>query len=136
MFLEFKHIEDSEMFSGLHISLIMVFADFANYAWEKHKWRVQVTDTISTPAEDASLGRVSKSHQRKIALDIRTKDVDIWILQDCIDYIHNKPELDKYKYLSFSGERRFAYIHNSGAGEHMHFAINSKYGEIKPPESL
>jgi len=125
--IKFKHEIDRKMFGELNVFLLMVFTDFAVYAKEKHDWDIVVTDTISTLQEDINIGRKSDSHRLGISLDFRTRDVDTWVLQDCVDYIENKPEYEKYKYLSFSGKKRFIYLHDSGHGHHGHFQIHKKY---------
>ena len=56
------------------------------------------------------------------------------IVADLVDYINSKKEYRKYRYQSFSGESRLAYVHGKGSNEHIHLAIHSKYSlpENKP----
>ena len=125
--IKFKHEEDKEMFTLLHPLLVMIFADMAYYAQSRHNIDLVVTDTISTLEEDKALNRVSSSHRRKIALDIRTANIDAFIVSDIIEYINKKSEYNKYKYVSLSGVRRLAYYH-VGSAEHIHLAIHSQFG--------
>jgi hypothetical protein len=125
--IKFKKEEDKLMFTQLHPILIMIFADMAYYAQSKHNIDLVVTDTISTLEDDKKLGRKSSAHRRSIALDIRTKNLDPFIVAEIIDYVNKKPEYDEYKYVSWSGARRLAYYH-VGTNEHIHLAIHSTYG--------
>ena len=104
----------------------MIFTDLYSYALEKHGVKLTVTDTISNKVRDKLLGRKSASHREKRAIDIRTRDLDAYVLQDLIEYINNKPEYKKYHYLSKSGAKRLAYYHNH-KGEHIHLAIHAMY---------
>lgn len=124
--LKFKSKKDREMFTMLHPVLIMIYADLFWYAKSKHGIELVVTDTISTEYRDKKLGRVSSSHRDKRALDIRTKDLSAFVVNDLLDYINNKPEYDQYKYVSNSGQRRLAYYH-VGSAEHLHLAIHKKF---------
>lgn len=124
--IDFKNKEDMKLFSMLHPALIMIFTDMYNYAYEKHRVRLVVTQTITTKKQDDKLGRVSASHREHRAIDIRTRDIDVYLLHDIIDYINQKPEYEKYKYVSRSGHKRLAYYH-IGTAEHIHLAIHSKF---------
>lgn len=117
-----------ELFFKLHPALMLIICDINNYAWEKHNVELTLTDTISTHAEDLVLGRVSASHRKRIAADIRTNDLSIFVVQDIINYINSKPEYEKYHYLSYSGSKRLAYLHDNSNGEHIHLALNAKFG--------
>jgi len=105
----------------------MIFADMNNFAFSNFGKELTITSTISTPREDKKLGRKSLSHQRKLAIDIRTKDVSAFDLQELLEYINNKEEYKQYHYLSNSGEHRLAFFHNDNSGEHIHLAIHAKY---------
>lgn len=128
MSVRFKHEKDKELILSLHPALLMIFFDLAFYAKEKHDVDLMITSTISTPAEDLALKRTSKSHQKGLALDIRSKDMNVYITQDIIEYINNKEEYKKYRYMSFSGISRLAYLH-VGNYEHIHLAIHSSFGD-------
>ena len=123
----FKHKKDITLFSALHPILIMIFADMYNYAHEKHGVKLVVTQTISNKFVDQKLKRKSPAHSESRAIDIRTKDVDSFILADVLDYINNKEDYEDYHYLSLNGDYRLAYWHNNGNGEHIHLAIHSRY---------
>ena len=129
--INFKDESERVSFVFLHKALLMIFLDMSVYAEEKHGVDLVVTDTISNPLKDKKLGRTSDSHQMGICIDFRTRDIDPFVLQDIIDYIESKPEYEKYKYLSYSGEKRLVYIHNNGNGEHGHMGINRKYAREK-----
>jgi hypothetical protein len=124
--IKFKHDEDKEMFYMLHPALIMIFADMAYYAQAQHNVDLVVTETITTPQEDNELKRTSKSHQQGRAIDIRTRDLSAWVVQDILEYINKKPEYSRFHYLSSSGYKRLAYYH-IGNAEHIHLAIHSQY---------
>lgn len=125
--IKFKHDIDKMNFSSLHPILIMIFADMAYYAQSRHNIDLVVTDTVSTAEQDLMLGRISKSHQEKRALDIRTKNLDPFIVQDIIEYINSKDAYLQYHYESRSGKKRLAYYHTH-KGEHIHLAIHSVFG--------
>lgn len=129
--IQFKHENDKEMITTLHLSLLAIFFDFANYAKERHNWDVVVTDTKSTPEEDKKLGRVSDSHQLGISIDFRTIGVDEYVIDDCVDYIESNPKYEKYKYMSFSGVRRLVLLHNNGNGRHGHMQIHKSFATKK-----
>lgn len=125
--MNLKYKKDMKLFFSLHPALILIFADLNNYAYEKHNIELTITSTVSTPQEDAALGRVSSSHATRRAIDIRTKDIDVFKLQDIISYINNKKAYKKYHYASFSCEKRLAYLHGKGDKEHIHLAIHADY---------
>jgi len=131
MNLHFKHKEDEKMFLTLHLTLIMIYADLANYAKEKHDIDIVITSTVSNNKIDKKLNRVSDAHQLHIALDWRTKGIDPFIVSDIINYINSKEEYKKYHYLSNSGVKRLAFWHTNGNGPHCHLQIHKKYGILK-----
>ena len=124
--INFKQDKDKELFFGLNPILIMILADLSWYAKYQHGIELTVTQTISTEAEDKKYNRVSKAHQQCRAIDIRTKDIDAFIVSDLIEYINNKKEYKKYHYHSNSGAKRLAYYH-VGTAEHLHLSIHSQY---------
>lgn len=124
--LEFKEEKHRMLFTLLNPILIQIYAELYNYAKEKHGINLVITDTVSTPAQDASLGRISTSHQEGRAIDIRTKDIDVFIVQDLCNYINTRWHFKKYHYMSRSGIKRLAYYHTH-RGEHIHLAIHQKY---------
>jgi len=124
--MKFKNEKDKELFLCLHPVLIMIYADLFHYAKFRHNIELVVTSTVSTLAEDASLGRISPAHREHRALDIRTKDIDIFVVQELLSYINDKKEYSRYHYLSRNGERRLAYYHTH-RGEHIHLAIHSQF---------
>ena len=124
--LEFKNDEDRMLFTFLNPILIMIYADLFVYAKEKHGVELVVTDTISDLATDKQYGRTSASHRESRAMDIRTKDLDAFVVNDLVSYINTKEAYGRYKYMSSSGERRLAYYH-IGTHEHIHLSIHSKF---------
>jgi len=124
--IKFKHDTDIKLFHCLHPALIMIFADLANYAQKQHNIDLVVTETVSTPEQDFLLGRTSKAHQECRAIDIRSKDIDIFIVEDILNYINSKKEYFHYHYESYSGTKRLAYYH-VGTAAHIHLAIHSQY---------
>ena len=125
--MNFKHEKDEKLFLSLSPILIMIYADLYYYARSRHNVELVVTSTISTLEEDKKLGRTSSSHRQGRSLDVRTRDIDIWIIQDIMRYINEKKAYVKYKYMSNSGSRRLAYLHDNGNGMHMHLAIHSQF---------
>jgi len=109
--MKFKSEQDKMLFTALHPILIMIYGDLAWYAKSMHGVDLMITQTISTPEQDAKLGRVSKAHQRGLAIDIRTKDLDAFVIDDLQNYLNTKFEYEQYKYLSLSGVYRLAYYH-------------------------
>jgi len=124
--MKFKHKKDMSLFFTLHPALILIISDLNLYAKNKHGIELVITQTVSTQEQDKKLGRVSKAHQLNAACDIRTKDIDVFVVSDLIEYINNKPEYKEYHYLSNSGVKRLAYYH-IGTEEHLHVALHSKY---------
>jgi hypothetical protein len=126
MALVFKNEKDRMLFTELHIILIMIYADLASYAKDTYGVDLVITQTVTTKEEDVKLGRVSDAHREKRAIDVRTKDLDIKIVNDLVNYINNKWAYKKYHYQSRSGMTRLAYYH-TGTAEHIHLAIHKKY---------
>jgi hypothetical protein len=115
------------LFSALHPALIMIFADLYWYALDKYNIDLVITDTISTVAEDKKLKRTSSSHRNSIAIDFRANNIDAFILSDLVTYINSKPEYRIYHYLSHSGIKRLAYVHDNTNGYHCHMALHSRF---------
>lgn len=126
--IEFKYKKDVKLFSALHPILIMIFSDMWNYAYEKHGVRLVVTQTVSNKLIDQKLKRKSPAHSESRAIDIRSKNLDSFVLNDILLYINSKPEYQKYKYISLSGHKRLAFWHH-GTGEHIHVSIHSRYAK-------
>ena len=124
--MKFKHDKDMTLFTSLHPALILVVADLVWYAQSMHYVQLTITQTISTVEEDRKLGRVSSAHRSGIACDIRTKDLDPFIVQDLIQYINTKEEYKHLHYLSNKGVKRLAYYH-IGSAEHLHIALHKRY---------
>ena len=124
--MKFKSDKDKDLFFCLHPALILIFADLNWYAKYKHGVDLVITQTISSKIEDIALKRVSKAHRNAIAIDVRTKDLDVFVVEDIKNYINNKDEYQKYKYLANSGKKRLAYYH-IGSEEHLHIALHSKF---------
>jgi len=125
--MQFKNEEDKMLFSALHPALLMIFADLYWYALDKYNIELTVTDTISTIEEDKKLNRVSSSHRNSIAIDFSVKNIDAFQLSDLVTYINSKPEYRNYHYLSHSGVKRLAYIHDNSNGYHCHLALHSRF---------
>lgn len=122
----FKNEKDRQLIFTLHPALLMIFFDLNWYAKKTYNIDLTVTATASTLEEDLALNRVSTAHRDKIAIDIRTKGLGVFIIEDLINYVNSKPEYEEYQYLSFSGISRLAYFH-IGSEEHIHLAIHSKF---------
>lgn len=125
--LKFKHDEDIEMIPLLHPILLMIVGDLTWYAQKKYGIDLTITETITTAEDDARLGRTSASHQQGRAVDIRTKDIDIFIVEELVNYINTNPAYLKYHYISSKRKtKQLAYYH-IGNAEHIHLAIHAKY---------
>lgn len=124
--IQFKNNKDRELITYLNPIVIMIFADLCTYAKHRHGIELTVTQTLSTPEIDRRLKRVSPSHTQGRAIDIRTKDIDAFIVKDLVSYINSKPEYQQYHYTSHSGIKRLAYFH-IGSAEHIHLAIGSQW---------
>ena len=125
--MNFKHEKDRLMFHELHAALQLIVLDMNWYAVTNFGKSLTVTSTVSTPEEDKKLGRVSKSHFYKIAADLRARDLSKREQSELNDYINYKPEYREYHYLSMSGAKRLAFIHDSGEGIHYHVALHSQF---------
>ena len=112
------------------------------------KWSMQydnqpitLTETLSTPARDKKLGRVSSSHSEGRAVDIRTRDMSKQKIIDLMQYFSEK--FGHLGFLNKAGIRKLMIYHDSGHGAHLHLAIGldimnsarSKYPEWKSPRS-
>jgi hypothetical protein len=126
--MKFKHEKDMLLFTSLHPVLIMIYADLHWYARSRHFVDLTITDTISTLAEDKKLNRTSSSHREARAIDIRTKDLDTFLVADLVNYINSKKEYKRFHYLSNNGQKRLAYLHGEDENEHIHLAIHSQFG--------
>lgn len=124
--LKFKNNRDKELFLCLHPILIMIYSDLFWYTKNKYGIDLVVTSTISTMEEDKKLGRTSDSHRTCRALDIRTKDIDVFIVDNIVHYINNKWQYKPFHYTSKSGASRLAYLH-TGTAEHIHLSIGAKF---------
>lgn len=125
--LKFKSSRDARLFCCLHPILIMIYADLNNYAKSKYGVDLVITESITTEEIDKLTNRKSSSHRESRAVDIRTKDLDLFIREDIIRYINKKPEYKEYHYLKRSGSKTLAYFHGTGSNEHIHLAIHSRY---------
>lgn len=116
------------LFTTLVSPLLMIFTDLHWYAKFRHNVDLVVTSTVSTKEKDKELNRVSTSHSEdeRRAIDIRTKDLDPFVVSDIIEYINNKEEYKKYRYLSNSGQYRLAYFHVTNA-PHIHLAVHKNF---------
>lgn len=127
--IHFKHEKDKELFTGLNLILIMIYADLAIHAKDEYGIDLVVTETITTPEEDEALNRQSDAHQKAIALDIRAKNIEKSIVKKLCEYINEKEEYKKYHYLTFLGKKRLAYDHGTGESYHIHLQIHQKYAK-------
>tara|TARA_R110000868_G_C10972634_1_gene770652 strand:+ start:31807 stop:32196 length:390 start_codon:yes stop_codon:yes gene_type:complete len=127
--IAFKNEKDKDLILTLHPILLMIFFDLAWYAKSRHGVDLTVTATKSTPEEDAALKRTSTAHQNGLALDIRSKNINVFITKDLVEYINSKEEYKDYRYMSFSGIDRLAYLH-VGSAEHIHLAINKEFEDF------
>ena len=124
----FKNEKDKELIWGLHPMLVLIFLDMAQFAKKEHGIDLVITATSSTLDDDIKLGRKSSAHREKRALDIRSKNINVWITKSIVDFINNKEEYRDYRYTSFSGIKRLAYVHTMpGQAEHIHLALSSEF---------
>lgn len=130
--IKFKNEKDKELFFLLNPILIMIYADLNHYAKSRYGIDLVLTETVTTLIEDEKINRTSSSHRQCRAIDIRTYDIDSYIVQDLINYINNKKEYFRYHYLKFSGGKTLAYLHTNvvddiDQGEHIHMALHSQF---------
>lgn len=128
--MQFKNEKDMLLFTSLHPVLIMIYADLHWYARSRHFTELVITETVTTLEQDKKLNRTSSSHRQCRAVDIRTKDLDPFLVADLVNYINNKKEYKRFHYLSNNGQKRLAYWHNNGNGDHLHLAIHSQFGLV------
>ena len=124
--IKFKYKSDVKLFASLHPVLIMIFSDMWDYAYRNHGVSLVVTQTVSSKLIDQKLKRKSPAHSEHRAIDIRTKDLEPFVVQDIQNYINKKNAYLKYHYISMSGFSRLAYFH-VGSAQHLHLAIHSKF---------
>ena len=125
----FKHEKDKEMFTGLHLALIMIYADLAFHTKMMFGIDLVITETITTKEEDLALNRSSDAHQKRIALDIRANNISKDLVKKICNYINSKEEYRTFHYQSFSGQTRLAYDHGTGNNYHIHLQIHQKYAD-------
>lgn len=126
--IPFKHKRDVKLFASLHPILIMIFADLWNYTYDKHGVMLTVTQTVSDKFIDQRLKRKSPAHSENRAIDVRTKNLDAFVLQDIMNYINEKEEYKQYHYVSLSGQKRLCYYH-VGTAEHLHISLHSRFAK-------
>jgi len=123
--MQFKHQRDKDLFYLLHPLLIMVIGDMNLYCHDNNLPFV-ITETVTTLAQDKKLKRVSSSHREKRSFDSSLRG---WEESEIKTFIAHFSE--KYKDIAaISGSTfkpRLIVRHNSGAGDHMHFQIHSKF---------
>jgi uncharacterized protein YcbK (DUF882 family) len=137
--------------------MILFKDDYVKKGWERvhpltkqivdaiARWSIQydnqpitLTETLSTPARDKKLKRVSSSHSEGRAVDIRTRDMKKEKIMALMQIFSEK--FGHLGYLSKSGQRRLMVHHDSGHGPHFHLAIGldvmakfkDKFPEWKP----
>jgi hypothetical protein len=130
--LRFKSENDRMLFTFLNPILIHIYTDL--FQWTKNQYNIDlvITETITTKDQDDNLGRVSDSHQKGIALDIRAKDIDKRIVKDIVTYINTRWQFKQYHYMARSGAMRLAYDHGEGDNYHIHLQIHQKYANNTP----
>jgi len=124
--MKFKNEKDKELFFSLHPILIMIYADMFYYAKINFDKELVITSTISTLSEDRALGRKSSAHRESRAIDIRTKNLGAFEIEELISFINGKDIYKPYHYVSSSGTNRLAYFH-IGSFEHIHLSLHSKF---------
>jgi len=124
--MKFKVEKEKLLFLHIHPMIIAIAMDSYFYMKTKYDVELVVTQTRTTIEQDKALGRVSSSHRDGRALDWSVRNLTTEQIDDLVTYINEKPEWDKYKYLSYSGERRLAYLH-VGNALHIHLALHSKF---------
>lgn len=93
-----------------------------------------VTDSVSTPAEDKALNRVSDEHSTGRAFDL---SIHGWLELAITDFI---AEFEKrYMCVAAVGKTtnqpRLIFRHNNGHGEHIHVQVGRVFG-VKNPLKL
>lgn len=122
----FKHKKDHSRFMYMHPIILMIMFDAQNWAIEQGLPYI-VTSTVSTIAEDEALSRTSASHRDGRSFDLSIRGWDLIDQIRVISYINTRYK--KYHYLSLAGVSRIAYLHDNSNGEHIHFAIHSKFAK-------
>lgn len=125
--MNFKHEKDKMLFFKLHPILQLIIMDMNWYSVVNFGIPLTVTATISTELEDKKLGRVSSSHQHGIACDIRARILSKEQQKELSNYINSNKKYVDYKYLSRSGKKRLAFVHDNGNGIHFHTQIHRKF---------
>lgn len=85
-----------------------------------------LTETVTTPEEDERLGRVSKSHQEKRAVDVRTRDWPEAFIKTFVADFEKKYGHLGAKSLS-DGKRRFLIDKSKTKAPHIHIQMGREF---------
>lgn len=93
----------------------------------------EITETVTTLKEDAAIGRVSDSHRKGRAIDIRTRNWPRPLVK--IFETHFEKKYGSLGAIgATTGVPNFLLFHDIGHGEHYHAQLNKKFTMVMPNE--
>lgn len=87
----------------------------------------EVTETVTTPAEDKELNRVSDSHPEGRAFDLRTVDWSREFLRKFLNHFNTKYSRPLGAISKSTGQANLIIHHDTGRGEHCHVQLNRSF---------
>lgn len=129
----FKSETAAERFEYLHPFLQEMLFEMIQWLSDRNIHGV-ITETVTTPEEDAALGRKSVSHQEGRASDLRTRDWPRNTVKEFLDHFNEK-YLKHGATRASNGQLALLVFHDSGHGEHIHIQLARSYA-LKMPKSL
>jgi hypothetical protein len=120
----FKDSKVKERFDLLHPELKSIALEMHFYC-AVNVMPFVLTETATSPEEDALLQRKSKSHSESRAIDIRTRDWPDWFrLKFIAEFTTRYGDIGA---ISNTGQRNFLVYHNSGHGDHIHAQLDTTF---------
>jgi hypothetical protein len=121
--IHFKDDRKSMDLMYIHWSLAMIVAAMSGYC-QKHKLRLQITDSISTYAEDTFLKRVSRTHREGRAIDLSVRGWEKSDIEMFVDFWNGHHYNKDYGAISASTMKpKLVYYHDAGHGKHLHIQV-------------
>ena len=100
-------------------------AEFIRYALEIGVAEPIITETVTTAHEDALVSRKHDQHRRCVAFDGRVSDWSGEQIDAMIAHLNEK--FKALAYVTESGFKQVAFVHDNGNGLHFHVAVNAFY---------
>jgi hypothetical protein len=120
----FKHQENMIDVFLVHSLLNQVMFDMKNYC-DEQAMPFLVTEMLTSKEIDKEYKRVSSSHRTGRAFDISVRDWKPWDISRFLNHYNTKYK--KIAAVNGSNVARFAVLHDSGFGAHIHVQIHMRY---------